>query len=41
MSIKIDKKITGYNVVKPENNEQLQAEVAPETAEIIQMHEKI
>jgi len=44
MAIKINKKITGYNVVKPEDKVAAPAPVAPKaapTAEVIQMHESV
>ena len=46
MSIKINKKITGYNVVKPEDKAAAQASAAskpaaPKQAEVIQMHESV
>jgi hypothetical protein len=46
MAIKIDKKITGYNLVKPEDKVAAPTvtAVAPKeapTAEVIQMHERV
>lgn len=45
MAIKIDKKITGYNVVKPEDKVAATPVTAaskePPTAEVIQMHESV
>ena len=47
MSIKIEKKITGYNVVKPEDKPALatvavaKAKAEPRQAEVIQMHESV
>jgi hypothetical protein len=48
MAIKIEKKITGYNVVKPEDKaapaaapEQPKAKAEPRQAEVIQMHESL
>lgn len=41
MTIKIDKKITGYEVSKPEEPQQEAQPVEKEKAEIIQMHEKL
>jgi len=41
MTIKIDKKITGYEVSKPEDKQKEATQAIKETAEIIHMHEKL
>lgn len=41
MAIKIDQKITGYNVVKPEDQVAAPAPTEPRQAEVIQMHESV
>ncbi len=41
MSIKIDKKIRGYEVVKPESKTTAATPPVPARAEVIQMHEKV
>ena len=41
MAIKIDKKIVGYAVIKPEEENSVPASALPEPPAVVQMHEKV